>query len=75
MMTLFFTAEIASFTIMFREALEAALVISIISTYLAKIGRKEQIKYLWYGSIIAIVASIILGGRYPRHLFNAIRNC
>ena len=56
------TAEIASFTIMFREALEAALVISIISTYLSKIGRKEQIKYLWYGSIIAIVASIALGG-------------
>jgi len=61
-MALVLTAEIASFTIMFREALEAALVISIISTYLAKIGRKEQIKYLWYGTIIAIVASLALGG-------------
>jgi len=61
-MSVLLTAEIAAFTIMFREALEAALVISIISTYLAKIGRKEQIKYLWYGTIIAIVASLALGG-------------
>ncbi len=53
--------ELASFTIMFREALEAALVISIISTYLVKTGNREQLKYLWYGSIIAVVASISLG--------------
>ena len=54
-------AELASFIIMFREALEAALVISIIATYLVKIGKREQLKYLWYGSIIAVAASISLG--------------
>ncbi len=55
-------AELASFTIMFREALEAALVISIIATYLVKIGKRDQLKYLWYGSIIAVAASIFIGG-------------
>ncbi|MCJ7633572.1 FTR1 family protein [Candidatus Bathyarchaeota archaeon] len=36
---------IASFLITFREALEAALIASIIIAYLGKIGRKDLNKY------------------------------
>ena len=50
-------AETAGFTIMFREALEAALLISIISTYLVKIGKRDQIKYLLYGREFTLSSS------------------
>jgi high-affinity iron transporter len=49
---------IASFVITFREALEAALIISIIAAYLAKIGRRDLNKYLFIGMGGAIIASI-----------------
>jgi high-affinity iron transporter len=49
---------IASFVITFREALEAALIISIIAAYLAKIGRRDLNKYLFLGTGGAIIASI-----------------
>lgn len=46
---------------MFREALEAALIIGIIAAYLSKIGRKELKRYLYVGTGLAIVASIVGG--------------
>jgi high-affinity iron transporter len=52
---------IASFLITFREALEAALIVSIIMAYLAKIGRKDFHKYLYLGTGLAVVVSILLG--------------
>jgi high-affinity iron transporter len=52
---------IASFVITLREALEAALIISIIAAYLAKIGRRDLNRYLFVGVIAAIIASILLG--------------
>ncbi len=52
---------LTSFIITFREALEAALIVGIIAAYLTKIGRKDLNKYLWYGTIAAIVASIMSG--------------
>lgn len=52
---------IASFVITLREALEAALIISIIAAYLVKIGRRDLNKYLFVGVIAAVIASMLLG--------------
>ena len=52
---------IASFVITFREALEAALIVSIILAYLGKVGRKDLKKYLYLGTGLAIFTSLILG--------------
>jgi len=52
---------IASFLITFREALEAALIASIIIAYLGKIGRKDLNKYLYLGTGLAISFSLLLG--------------
>ncbi|GEM_PF-73882 len=47
----------ASFIVTFREALEAALVIGIIYTYLAKINKKDLSRYLFAGAFGGIIAS------------------
>lgn len=52
---------LASFIITFREALEAALIISIIAAYLAKIGKRELNSYLYMGVAAAIIASLATG--------------
>lgn len=49
---------ITSFVITFREALEAALIVSIMAAYLVKIKRRDLTKYLYWGSAAAIFASI-----------------
>lgn len=51
-----------SFIITFREALEAALIVSIISAYLGKIGRRDLYQYLYLGTGIAVLISVLLGG-------------
>ncbi len=51
----------ASLLVTFREALEASLVVTIISAYLRKIGRTELNRYLLAGSFLAVVFSIGLG--------------
>ena len=53
---------ISSFVITFREALEAALIVSILLAYLGKIGRKDLNKYLYLGTGLAILTSVLLGG-------------
>jgi high-affinity iron transporter len=52
---------ITSFIITFREALEAALIMSILLAYLSKIGRKDLNKYLYLGAGLAILTSVLLG--------------
>ena len=49
------------FIIMFRESLEAALIVGIIFTLLQKKGLQAEIKQLWLGVGSAIVASILAG--------------
>jgi high-affinity iron transporter len=49
------------FLITFREALEAALVISIMLAYIKKIGRLDLSRYLFIGTGLAIAVSIFLG--------------
>lgn len=49
---------IESFVITLREGIEAALIISIILTYLKKIGRTSLNRYVYIGLFLAIAASI-----------------
>lgn len=50
-----------SLLITFREALEAALIVTIMITYLRKIGKQELNKYSYLGAGAAIIASLIIG--------------
>ncbi len=52
---------ITSFIITFREALEAALIVSIIIVYLRKIGRRDLNKFLYLGTGLGVFVSILLG--------------
>lgn len=51
----------AQFLLVFREALEAALITAIISAYLARTKRKPLIRYVWYGVYLAVAASFVFG--------------
>ena len=50
-----------SLLITFREALEAALIVTIMITYLRKIGKHELSKYSYLGAGIAIITSLVVG--------------
>ena len=50
----------AELIIMFREVLEASLIIGILYTYLNKSGNKDSVKMVWGGVVVAIIASIII---------------
>lgn len=52
---------VAPFLIMFREGLEAALIIAIIIAYLTKTGRLDLRKYVWFGTGAAILLSLVIG--------------
>lgn len=51
---------LGNYLIGLREGIEAALVISILITYLVRTGRTGLIKQVWYGVIGAIVASVVI---------------
>ncbi|MBI5887107.1 MAG: FTR1 family iron permease [Deltaproteobacteria bacterium] len=46
--------------IILREGFEALLIISALSAYLVKIGRKEQVRIIYAGASSALAASIIM---------------
>ncbi|MBI44665.1 MAG: hypothetical protein CMG66_00690 [Candidatus Marinimicrobia bacterium] len=49
----------AELIIVFREVLEAALIIGILYTYLKKSNNESNIKLLWNGVLLAIILSVI----------------
>ena len=49
----------AELIIMFREVLEASLIIGILYTYLKKSGNDSVLKMLWGGVFSAIALSIL----------------
>jgi high-affinity iron transporter len=51
-----------AFVIGVREGIEAALIIGILLAYLTKIGRPELRRYILWGSLAAVVASLAIGG-------------
>jgi high-affinity iron transporter len=50
-----------SLLITFREALEAALIVTIMITYLRKIGKQELNKYSYLGAGTAVIVSFLIG--------------
>lgn len=50
-----------SFLITFREALEAALIVAIMVSYLRKIGKGDLSRYAYMGTGAAILVSLVLG--------------
>ncbi len=52
---------IGQYLITFREVLEAALIISIVLAYLTRTDRSKLSRYVWYGVLSAIFASVIIG--------------
>jgi high-affinity iron transporter len=51
---------IGQYLITFREVLEAALIISIILAYLTKTDKRYLSKYVWFGLIFAVLASMFI---------------
>lgn len=51
----------APLLITFREALEAALIVGILTAYIRKIERQDLNKYILIGVIAAVIISIIMG--------------
>jgi high-affinity iron transporter len=56
-----FEGLLPSLLITFREALEAALIVAIMVTYLKKVGKGELTRYAYLGSGAAVVISLVLG--------------
>ena len=49
----------AEFIVVFREVLEAALIIGILYTFLNKTNQQDAIKHLWKGVYLALIASVV----------------
>src|SRR2546429_4583179 len=46
---------------MWRESLEAALIVGILLTYLARSGERAGMRYVWAGALGAVVAPVAMG--------------
>lgn len=53
---------ISNFLIGLREGLEAALVVSILASYLMQTNRKKSLIWVWVGVAVALGASLVFGG-------------
>lgn len=49
--------EVQALLIMFREVLEALLIVGIITSYLSRMDHRQYMKYVWLGAGLAVVAS------------------
>ncbi len=71
-----------AFLIMLREGIEAALIVGIIASYLARTGRSSWLSAVWVGVLLAVAASLFVaagvlavGGQLPQktqELFEAL---
>ena len=52
---------IETLLIMWRESLEAALIVGILLTYLARSGERAGMRYVWAGALGAVVAAVAMG--------------
>ncbi|OKO97189.1 FTR1 family protein [Geobacillus proteiniphilus] len=50
--------EVQALLITFREALEALLIVGIITSYLKRVDHREYTKYVWLGAALAVAASV-----------------
>lgn len=63
---------ISNYLIGLREGLEAALVVSILITYLVRTNRLKSIKYVWFGVLGAIILSLAFGALLTYTRFSAL---
>lgn len=49
--------DVQAFIITFREALEALLIVGIITTYLTKVNYSKWNKWVWVGVVLALISS------------------
>lgn len=63
---------ISNYLIGLREGLEAALVVSILITYLVRTNRLKNIKYVWFGVLGAILLSLAFGAVLTYTRFSAL---
>ena len=63
---------ISNYLIGLREGLEAALVVSILITYLVRTSRLKSIKYVWFGVLGAIILSLAFGALLTYTRFSAL---
>ena len=52
---------LGQYLIVFRESFEAALIVSIMLSYMIRTGRRSLARYIWYGAYLSIVASLVIG--------------
>ncbi|MFC3185164.1 FTR1 family iron permease [Pseudoglutamicibacter albus] len=52
---------LASLLIGLREGLEASLIIGVLVAYLGKLGRRDSLRPMWSGVIIALVLTAAIG--------------
>jgi high-affinity iron transporter len=52
----------AAFLLMLREGVEAALIVGILLAYLTQLGRRQDFKYVWWGTAAAVALSLVVGG-------------
>src|ERR1700751_115718 len=52
---------LVAFLIMFREGIEAALIVAIIAGYLMQTGRQAALPAVWYGAASAALLCTVLG--------------
>lgn len=50
-----------AYLITLREGVEAALIIGIIFAYLAMVGKREWFRYVWLGTGLAVLFSVVVG--------------
>jgi high-affinity iron transporter len=53
--------SIAALLIMFREALEASVIIAVLLQMLNKMKMQHLKRWVWYGAILGVVISVVLG--------------
>lgn len=53
---------LGTFIIVWRETIEAALIVGILLTYLKKIGHSQQFRFIYWGTLLAIGASLVFAG-------------
>lgn len=68
------------FLIMFREGLEAALIVSLIASYLKRTQRSQWLGIVWIGVILAAALCLGLGifinettGEFPQNSKNCLK--
>src|SRR5436190_9650741 len=53
---------LGTFIITWRETIEAALIVGILLTYLAKIGQAKQFRFIYWGVAWAVFACLLFAG-------------